>query len=224
MCDLTNSSVCCCHCSLLSEEDARTYTAMKKARESMAAARRNAERSSKKDDIAEQREVAKRRARTEDHFNNIERAQLETTLSRSDKERLLKANLARAKRLAEEAERNKEPTPLTADMIFEEKTRNAIDECLRHTGDELLAKLSKKLGQIQADVKLAEKNLAAAQPTLNPRMGELAPSVLGDMMRGGSTAAMHWADRLAENEQHYQWIRRQALRRVEELTFKEKRK
>ena len=56
------------------------------------------------------------------------------------------------------------------------------------------------------------------------RMGELAPSVLGDMMRGGSTAAMHWADRLAENEQHYQWIRRQALRRVEELTFKEKRK
>lgn len=197
---------------------------MKKARESMAAARRNAEKLSKKDNIEMQREAAKRQARTEEHFSKIERAQLETTLSRSDKDRLLAANLARAKRLAEETKRNAEPVVLTADEIFEENTRKAIDECLRHTKDELLHKLNKKLAQVAADVTLAEENLAAAQPTLNPRMGELAPSVLGDMMRGGSSAERHWADRLAENQQHYQWIRRQALRRIEELTFKDKRK
>ena len=193
---------------------------MQNARESMAAARRNAEKSSKKEDISLEREVAKRREATERHFANIERAQLETTLTRSDKDRLLRANLARAKRLADEAKRNEEPLVLTPEMVFVANMRSSIDETLRSTNDELLSKLKYKLTQVEDDIKLAEKNLAAAQPTLNPRMGELAPSVLGDMMSGGSPAMSHWADRLAENQQHYQWIRRQALRRIEEIKFK----
>jgi hypothetical protein len=182
---------------LVSEEEARQFSAMEAAQLSMQTARRSVVQRAEAREAAKVFEFEGKRRQRQEHLEAINRAGSEAITSIVDKERLRASQEARARRTDA---RSKASEVDNADPVS--RVRSAIQA---NPNDELLRKLDQNIVRLASDVKSAEQNYGAAVTQMN---------VPGNSINTPD----YWAGRLEDSSAQLAWMLRQATRRVQELS------